>query len=91
MEPVLASGSPMALRMRQSMDAFERAFLQETEADRIRRERLRRAAVHRSRQRRREHERKRSSLRFGLLVFALAATAAVVIVVMFETLYAVMG
>jgi hypothetical protein len=91
MEPVLASRGPMALRMRQSVDAFEQAFLQETVADRGRRERLRRAAVRRSRLRRREHERKRSSLRFGLLVLALVATAVGVTVVMFETLYAVMG
>jgi len=77
--------------MRQSMDAFEQAFVQEMEADRVRRERLRQAAVQRSRARRREHQRKRSSLRFAMLVLVLLGTAAVVTVAMFETLYRVMG
>jgi hypothetical protein len=41
----------MATKMRQSLNQFERAFLEETEADRVRREALRRQAVQRSRQR----------------------------------------
>ena len=77
--------------MRQSMDAFERAFHQETEADRIRRERLRRAAVTRSRQRRSEQIEKRGTVRFSLLVVMLIATAVVVTLAMFQTLYWVMG
>jgi transposase len=81
----------MALRMRQSVDAFERAFHQEMEADRIRRERLRRAAVNRSRQRRREQIDKRGTVRFSLLVVILIATAVVVTLAMFQTLYWVMG
>lgn len=81
----------MSLRMRQSLDAFEHAFHQETEADRARRERLRRAAVARSRNRRIDEARKRSSLRFALLVLVLLITAVGVTVAMFETLYAVMG
>lgn len=81
----------MSLRMRQSLDAFEHAFHQETEADRARRERLRRAAVARSRNRRIDEARKRSSLRFALLVLMLLITAVGVTVAMFETLYAVMG
>jgi hypothetical protein len=81
----------MDLRMRQTMDAFEEAFHQEIEDDRRRRERLRREAVKRSRQRRRDWERSRASMRFGLLVLVLLATAAVVTVAMFETLYYVMG
>jgi hypothetical protein len=81
----------MALRMRQSLDAFERAMHDEMVADRVNGERLRRQAVKRSRRRRYEQEQKRSSFRFGLLVLALLATAVVVTVAMFETLYAVMG
>jgi hypothetical protein len=81
----------MALRMRQSLDAFEDAFHQETEADRLRRERLRKQAVARSRKRYRVQREKRSTLRFAALVLTLIATAIVVTVAMFETLYLVMG
>jgi hypothetical protein len=81
----------MAMRMRQTMDAFEEAFHQETEADRARRERLRKQAAVRARNRRIRHKRKRSSMRFFLLVMVLLGTAAVVTVAMFETLYYVMG
>jgi hypothetical protein len=35
--------------------------------------------------------RKRSSVRFWLLVFSLVATAVIVTVAMFETLYALLG
>jgi hypothetical protein len=81
----------MAMRMRQSMDAFEAAFHQETEADRLRRERLRRQAVVRSKQRRRDAINKRGTIRFSLLVVILIATAVVVTLAMFQTLYWVMG
>jgi len=81
----------MAMRMRQTMDAFEEAFHQEIEADRARRERLRKQAAVRSRKRRIQYKRKRSSMRFFLLVLVLLGTAAVVTVAMFETLYYVMG
>jgi len=77
--------------MRQSLDAFEHAFHQETEADRVRRERLRKQAVARSRKRYRVQREKRSTLRFATLVLTLIATAIVVTVAMFETLYLVMG
>jgi hypothetical protein len=77
--------------MRQSMDAFEEAFHQEIQDDRVRREHLRRAAAVRSRQRRRDQAYKRSTLRFSLLVVTLIATAVVVAMAMFETLYYVMG
>jgi hypothetical protein len=81
----------MAMRMRQSLSQLENAFVQETQLDRRRREHLRRSAAQRSRQRRVEREVKRSSMRFVLLVLALLATAAVVTVAMFKTLYIVMG
>ena len=77
--------------MRQSIHQFERAFVEESQADHERRERLRRQAAQRSRQRQIERVHKRGSMRFGVLVLVLVATAVLVTVAMFETLYAVMG
>ena len=77
--------------MRQSIEALERAFVEDMEADRVRREALRRQAAIRSRQRQVERVHKQGTLRFVLLVFALIATAVIVTVVMFRTLYIVMG
>ena len=79
------------MRMRQSINQFERAFLEESQADRARREQLRREAAIRSRQRQMEHVHKRGTMRFVLLVLMLIATAAIVTVAMFQTLYYVMG
>ncbi len=79
------------MRMRASLAQFEQAFFEETELDRSRRERLRHTAAQRSRQRTRAREEQRGSVRFALLVFTLVATAVVVTVAMFETLYYVMG
>ncbi len=79
------------MRMRQSIHSFERAFVEETFADRTRRDALRRQAAQRSRQRQRDQVHKRGSMRFGVLVLVLIATAALVTVVMFRTLYVVMG
>ena len=79
------------MRMRQSMAQLERAFVEEIQLDRARREHLRRSAAARSRQRRIQRHEKRTSLRFVLLVLALIATAVIVTVAMFETLYIVMG
>ena len=81
----------MALRMRQSLAELERAFVEEAWDERDRREALRRQAAMRSRRRRIERQQKRGSLRFAALVLVLIATAALVIVAMFETLYRVMG
>jgi hypothetical protein len=77
--------------MRQSIAQLERAFVEEAEADRARREALRRHAADRARKRRLQRTHKRGSLRFVLLVLVLIATAALVTVAMFETLYIVMG
>jgi cytochrome c-type biogenesis protein CcmH/NrfG len=77
----------MAMKMRQSLAQLEQEFLYETEQDRTRREHLRRNAVLRSRKRTVERERARSSMRFWLLVLALIATAVIVTVAMFLTLY----
>ena len=77
--------------MRQSLDEFERAFVEETHVDRARRESLRRKAVLRARQRNLEKVHKRGTARFVMLVVVLIATAVVVTVAMFQTLAYVMG
>jgi membrane glycosyltransferase len=79
------------LRMRQSLAEIEEAFVEEIEEDRERRERLVRRAEQRSRQRHIERRQKHGSMRFALLVLTLLATAVVVTIVMFQTLYYVMG
>ena len=77
--------------MRESIGQFEQAFLEETQADRARRDALRRQATHRSLARRHEREVKRGTARFVALVLTLLATALLVAVVMFRLLYVVMG
>ncbi len=77
--------------MRQSLDEFERAFVEETHTDRVRRESLRRKAVLRSRQRSLEKVHKRATARFIMLVLMIVATAVIVTIAMFQTLAYVMG
>jgi membrane glycosyltransferase len=77
----------MAMKMRQSLAQLEQEFKHETVRDRKRRDHLRRRAIHRSRKRTVEREKKRSSVRFWVLVASLIATAVIVTVAMFETLY----
>lgn len=79
------------MRMRQSLNQLERAFLEESQADRARRESLRRQAAERARRRQVDRVHKRGTLRFVLLVAVLIATAVLVTVAMFQTLYLVMG
>jgi hypothetical protein len=79
------------MRMRQSLAEIEEAFEQEIELDRHRRERLSRTAHARTRERRKSRVHKAGSVRFILLWLALIATAVIVTVAMFETLYYVMG
>jgi cytoskeletal protein RodZ len=79
------------MRMRQSLSELERAFFEEAEADRLRRERLYRQAAVRSSKRRIERSHKKGSLRFVVLVLVLLATAVLVTVAMFRALYIVMG
>jgi membrane glycosyltransferase len=81
----------MATRMRKSLAEFEQAFVEETHVDRVRRESLRRKAMMRSRQRTLERVHKRGTARFVVLVLMLIATAVIVTVAMFQTLYIVMG
>ena len=79
------------MRMRQSLAEIEEAFVEEIEEDRERRERLARRAEARARQRQIERTHKLGSMRFLLLVLTLIATAIVVTIAMFQTLYYVMG
>jgi hypothetical protein len=79
------------LKMRQSLAQIEQEFRHEMQLDQRRRDSLRQRAVVRSRKRRFEREKKRSSVRFWLLVLSLIATAVIVTVAMFETLYRLLG
>ncbi|MDW5594952.1 hypothetical protein VSS74_11415 [Conexibacter stalactiti] len=79
------------MRMRQSLAQFEQAFYEESMVDRARRERLANTAQQRARKRELEKIHKRGSFRFALLVLTLIATAVIVTIVMFRTLYIVMG
>ncbi|MGZ4167840.1 MAG: hypothetical protein ACXVR1_02500 [Solirubrobacteraceae bacterium] len=81
----------MAMKMRQSLAQLEQEFRHETQLDRSRRETLRRHAARRSRMRTHVRRRKRSSLRYWMLVLSLIATAVIVTVAMFETLYYLLG
>ena len=79
------------MKMRQSIAQLERAFIEESEADRRRRAALRREAAIRSRQRQIDKVQKHSTMRFVALVLVLIATAVIVTVAMFQTLSIVMG
>jgi membrane glycosyltransferase len=81
----------MAMKMRQSLAQLEQEFRHEAKLDRSRRESLRRHAVVRSRKRSHAREKKRSSMRYWVLVLSLVATAVIVTIVMFETLYYLLG
>ena len=73
------------------MREFEEAFLEQTEADRRRRDEVTRATTMRTHSRRLEKQHKHGTLRFALLVLLLITVAVAVTVAMFETLYMVMG
>lgn len=81
----------MALKMRQSLSELEQAFMREISLERRRRHSLLRTTEHRTLKRRVERDRRRGSMRFALLVATLIATAAIVTVVMFRTLYLLLG
>lgn len=76
--------------MRDTLVQFEQAFVEETFADRERRRAVERQVAARADERRRARTHRAGSMRFGLLVLILVATAAAVTVAMFETLYYVM-
>jgi membrane glycosyltransferase len=77
----------MAMKMRQSLAQLEQEFRHEAQLDRTRRETLRRHAVRRSRVRTHARRKKAGSMRYWVLVLSLVATAVIVTVVMFESLY----
>jgi hypothetical protein len=79
------------MKMKQSLADFERAMAREISLDRHRRASLRRTAEQRTRKRQVERRHKRGSVRFVLLVLTLILTAAIVTVVMFRTLYLLLG
>jgi cell division septal protein FtsQ len=79
------------MRMRQSIAEIEEAFFEEIEEDRERQERLRRHAEQRLRRRRAVRQHRQGSMRFAFVLLTLIATAVIVTIVMFRTLYVVMG
>ena len=79
------------MKMRQSLSEWEQAFVQESTLDRSRRDSLRRTAEQRTLKREVDRRHKRGSFRFAMLVLTLIATAVIVTVVMFRTLYLLLG
>jgi hypothetical protein len=79
------------VKMRQSLAEWEQAFVKEISLDRHRRASLRRTAEQRTLKREVERRHKRGSMRYALLVLTLILTAAIVTVVMFRTLYLLLG
>ena len=79
------------MKMRQSLAEWERAFVKEISLDRHRRASLRRTAEQRTAKRDLDKRHKRGSFRFAVLVLTLIATAVVVTVAMFRTLYLLLG
>lgn len=76
-----------AMKMRQSLAQLEEQFREHTEIEEQRTKHLQRSAAVRSRQRWHARERKRGSMRFYALALSLVATAVLVTVAMFATLY----
>ena len=79
------------MKMRQSLADLERAFVDEISLDRHRRASLQRTAEQRTRKRVLERRHKRGSFRFAMLVLTLVMTAVIVTIVMFRTLYVLLG
>jgi hypothetical protein len=79
------------MRMWQSLGELEKAFAKEISLERHRRDSLQRSTEKRALKREVERRHKRGSMRFVLLVLALIATAVIVTVVMFRTLYVLLG
>ncbi|HUB36205.1 MAG TPA: hypothetical protein VL972_05225 [Solirubrobacteraceae bacterium] len=79
------------MKMRQSLAELEQAFEQEISVDRHRRESLRRTTEQRAFRRALDRKHRQGSMRFVVLVLALIATAAIVTVAMFWTLYLLLG
>ncbi len=75
------------MKMRQSLAELEQQFRAQSEIEAAHQLRMQRTAAARSRQRWHLRERKRSSKRFYLLGLSLVATAVLVTMAMFATLY----
>jgi hypothetical protein len=78
------------MKMRQSLNQLERAFVEETVLDRDRRESLRRTAERRAAKRRSERVIRQGKSRFIVLSVTLVATAVIVSVMMFRALYLIL-
>ncbi|MGD1050187.1 MAG: hypothetical protein ABR947_03860 [Solirubrobacteraceae bacterium] len=78
------------MKMRQSLNQLERAFVEEAALDRDRRELLRRSAERRAAKRRSERVIRQGKARFLVLSLTLLATAVIVSVVMFRALYLIL-
>ena len=81
----------MASRMRQSLREFEQRFHQETIDELEHHQHVYHRAARRLRSRKVERTHRHGTVRFFFLVLLLVATAVIVAVAMFETLYIVMG
>ena len=79
------------MKMRQSLADWEQAFSREISLDRHRRDWLRQTAEQRTLKREVQRRHRRGSIRFALLVLTLIMTAVIVTVVMFRTLYILLG
>jgi hypothetical protein len=79
------------VKMRQSLADWERAFVREISLDRRRRDELRQTAEQRALKRRVERTHRHGSIRFVALVLTLIMTAVIVTIVMFRTLYLLLG
>ncbi len=79
------------MKLGQSLADWEQAFVKEITLDRRRRDSLRRQAEQRTMKREVEKRHKRGFVRFWLLVLTLILTAVIVTVVMFRTLYLLLG
>jgi len=79
------------MRMRQSLAELEQAFVEHAEVAQVHAVETVRETQLRARQRELERAHKHGTMRFVALVFVLLATAVLVTLAMFETLYYVMG
>jgi hypothetical protein len=79
------------MKMRQSLTEIERAFAREISMERHRRASLRKTTEQRAFKREVQRRHKRGSVRFVLLALTLILTAVIVMVVMFRTLYLLLG
>jgi len=79
------------MKMRQSPTDWEQAFVKERSLDRRRRASLQRTAEQRMLKREVDRRQRSGSVRFVLLVLTLIMTAVIVTVVMFRTLYLLLG